>query len=165
MPSDLSTTPIIMVAAGSGLAPFRGFIQERAHQKRVGGKLAPAILFFGCRSQDDDIYREELEEQEASGNLKVYRAFSRGSADPALNICGGYVQDSLTANRESFLSLWQANAKVYVCGSIKLAAQVKDTVIGIVYRAAQEQELSVDLTPQQWFERVGASRYAAELFT
>ncbi|CAJ1335711.1 unnamed protein product, partial [Effrenium voratum] len=54
-----STTPIIMLGAGTGLAPFRGFVREFQAEK---GSRSRTVLFFGCTKRDEDfIYREELE--------------------------------------------------------------------------------------------------------
>lgn len=59
LPSDPSR-PIIMVGPGSGVAPFRGFIQERAAQAKAGEKVGKTILFYGCRrSSEDFLYKEE----------------------------------------------------------------------------------------------------------
>merc|ERR1719431_667155 len=54
-------TPVIMIGPGTGLAPFRGFIQERAWQKSQGKPVGPTVLYFGCRNKGHDyIYQEEL---------------------------------------------------------------------------------------------------------
>ena len=69
MPLDASI-PIVMVGPGTGLAPFRGFIQERRANKKFS-KLKTAgecVLYFGCRRKDQDfIYQSELEEAKESG--------------------------------------------------------------------------------------------------
>ncbi len=78
LPIEPAKTPIICVAAGSGLAPFRGFVQERAAQIAAGRDLAPALLFFGCRGPAvDDLYRSEFDKWAAMGAVDVRRAYSR----------------------------------------------------------------------------------------
>ncbi|QRV98645.1 cytochrome P450 family protein [Ceratobasidium sp. AG-Ba] len=52
-PAD-PTIPMVLFAAGSGLAPFRGFLQERAMQAKSGHRVGKSVLFFGCRTPEDD---------------------------------------------------------------------------------------------------------------
>ena len=80
LPSD-PATPIVMFAAGSGLAPFRGFVQERAAQKTAGRDVGRAVLFFGCRDPEEDyLYMDaELREWVEAGVVEVRPAFSRKS--------------------------------------------------------------------------------------
>lgn len=72
-------TPVVMFCAGSGLAPMRGFIQERAAQKQSGRDVAKMLLFFGCRSPEEDyLYGDsDLKEWVEMGVVDVRPAFSR----------------------------------------------------------------------------------------
>jgi cytochrome P450 / NADPH-cytochrome P450 reductase len=78
LPAD-PTVPVVMFAAGSGLAPMRGFIQERAEQRKAGRETGRMILFYGCRTPEDDyLYSEsDLKEWEALGVVEVLPAFSK----------------------------------------------------------------------------------------
>jgi NADPH-ferrihemoprotein reductase len=59
LPSD-SQTPVILIGPGTGVAPFRAFVQERAHLVKQGKSVGRTLLFFGCRhSEQDFIYESE----------------------------------------------------------------------------------------------------------
>lgn len=61
LPSDPSK-PVIMVGPGTGVAPFRGFIQERAEQAKKGDNVGETVLFYGCRRENEDwLYKDEFE--------------------------------------------------------------------------------------------------------
>ncbi|KAJ3542109.1 hypothetical protein NM208_g4268 [Fusarium decemcellulare] len=109
LPHDVVNTPVICFCAGSGLAPFRGFFQDRAAILSAGRRLAPALLFYGCRSPDaDDLYRKEFDAWEKLGAVSVRRAFSR---DTAKNKGCAYDQDRLLADKEDVYELWHQGAK------------------------------------------------------
>lgn len=80
LPQDASV-PIVMFAAGSGIAPMRGFIQERAIQFAHGRKIGKTTLFYGCRSPDEDyLYaNDDFEEWMKLGFLEIKPAFSRAT--------------------------------------------------------------------------------------
>src|SRR5205085_2200677 len=76
LPDD-AAVPIIMIGPGTGLAPFRGFLQERAARKAQGATLGPALLFFGCRHPEQDyLYADELKGFAAGGITELHTAFS-----------------------------------------------------------------------------------------
>ena len=74
-PIDMARSPVIMIASGSGLGPFRAFLQEMERYRREEKPLARALLFFGCKGPDkDDLYRKEFDEFERSGIVRIIRA-------------------------------------------------------------------------------------------
>lgn len=124
-PKDTSR-PMILVAAGSGIAPFRGFVQER--RSCVGRGVTPGrtMLFYGCRSRDADfLYEEAWREAEEEGILEVDVAESRGGGEKV------YVQDRIRARIDAVLALiLEERAGFYICGSVDMARGVKDALIG-----------------------------------
>ncbi|KAI6497010.1 hypothetical protein PoMZ_05916 [Pyricularia oryzae] len=150
-------TPVVCICAGSGMAPFRAFAQERAALVGAGRKVAPLLLFFGCREPGvDDLYREELEGWEAKGVLSVRRAYSRRTEQS--EGCR-YVQDRLLKNRAEVKSLWSQDAKVFVCGSREVAEGVKEAMFKVV---AGKEGSSEEV--QAWYEEVRNVRYASDIF-
>lgn len=81
-PPEDPAIPLVMVCAGSGLAPMRGFLQERAMQKKAGRDVAKNLLFFGCHSEHDFIYGDtDLKEWAELGIVDIRPAFSRSPAE------------------------------------------------------------------------------------
>ncbi|UYV65642.1 POR, partial [Cordylochernes scorpioides] len=112
--------PIIMIGPGTGLAPFRGFLQERDHFRKEGKKVGETVLYFGCRHRDQDyLYQEELEQYMAEGTLsKLHLAFSRDQEKKV------YVTHLL---RELKAEVWnligERNGHIYVCGDARTMAR------------------------------------------
>ncbi len=126
LPDDASV-PIIMIGPGTGLAPFRGFLQERAARKAKGATLGPAMLFFGCRHPDQDyLYADELKAFAADGITELHTAFSRAEGPKT------YVQNLVAAQKDRVWSLIEQGAIIYVCGDGgKMEPDVKAALVAI----------------------------------
>src|SRR6201999_3253760 len=110
LPDD-PAVPVIMIGPGTGLAPFRGFLQERAALKAKGVTLGQAILFFGCRHPAQDyLYADELKGFAADGVAELHTAFSRGDGPKT------YVQNLLAQQKDKVWSLIERGAVIFVCG-------------------------------------------------
>lgn len=120
--------PIVMVAAGTGIAPFRAFLQERERMHAMGKDLGTMLLFFGCRNPDQDfIYASELAElQKQFGDLfRLVMAFSRADDEREK----AYVQHRVAEHAETVCKLLvNDNANFYICGSAAMARDVSNTI-------------------------------------
>uniref|UniRef100_A0A8B9HBJ5 Nitric oxide synthase n=1 Tax=Astyanax mexicanus TaxID=7994 RepID=A0A8B9HBJ5_ASTMX len=117
-------SPTILIGAGSGIAPFRSFWQQRYHDmKKTGLKGSPMMLVFGCRGSDTDhLYKEETYEMRDNSTLKsITPAYSRQPGQPKV-----YVQDVLKKqlSEEVWQVLHQNSGHLYVCGGINMARDV-----------------------------------------
>jgi sulfite reductase (NADPH) flavoprotein alpha-component len=133
LPGD-PAVPIIMIGPGTGVAPFRAFLQER----RAVGANGRNWLFFGHqRSNCDFFYEDEFKEMKASGLLtRLSLAWSRDGNEKI------YVQDRM---REVGRDLWAwltDGAHIYVCGDAKRMA--KDVEIALVDIVAQHGARSAE---------------------
>ncbi|KAL4440247.1 hypothetical protein ABPG75_003248 [Micractinium tetrahymenae] len=130
--------PVIMVAAGTGLAPFRGFWQERLLRLQQGQALGPALLLFGCRSRAKDfLFAEHLEEVQAQGAItRLLPALSRESGERK-----AYVQDVvLRQEKELAPLLAHPRCHVYICGSSNMAQEVGGRAARSVIASQQEPQ-------------------------
>ena len=152
-------TPLIMICAGSGIAPFRGFLQERATQKEGGQDVGPALLFFGTNHAGVDyLYRDELERWEAAGVVTVLPAFSlqpRGEVS--------FVQHRVWEERARIVELFQRGGSVFVCGDGQyMAPAVRETLVRIYREASGAGEADA----QKWVETVEHEhgRFVSDVF-
>ncbi len=133
LPED-ADAPIIMVGPGTGVAPFRAFLQER---KAIGAR-GKTWLFFGAqREQSDFYYREEFEQYLAEGWLtRLDTAFSRDQAHKI------YVQHRMTSASSELWKWLEQGAYFYVCGDAKRMAKDVDAVLRQIVQ--QQGGLSVE---------------------
>ncbi|MFL5659795.1 MAG: cytochrome P450 [Ktedonobacteraceae bacterium] len=156
LPED-PLTPLIMIGPGTGLAPFRGFLQERAALKAQGKEVSKALLFFGCRHpQQDFIYEDELKAFAEQGITKLSCAFSR------MNGHKTYVQDNIKENKDEVWQLIQDGANIYICGDAsKMAPDVKKAFASIYQEKTGKNEQEAN----QWLDELTAqSRYLVDVW-
>ncbi|KAK4560538.1 hypothetical protein LTR86_005735 [Recurvomyces mirabilis] len=163
-PTDAEKTPVLMFCAGTGLAPFRSFIQERAAQIGAGRELAPAQLYYGCRHPEKDLlYASELKRWEAMGAVKIYYAFSQASEQSDGH---KHIVDALRANKKDLFNLWDKGARVFVCGSRDLGEGVRKVVLDLAMERAAEKGKETSLEKAEaWFDSVRNERYSTDVFT
>jgi sulfite reductase (NADPH) flavoprotein alpha-component len=108
-----TTAPIIMAGLGTGLAPFRAFVQERAYQKQQGHEIGEVLLYMGSRHQREEyLYGEEWEAYQDAGIITLLgRAFSRDQPEKI------YIQDrmrqTLAEIQDAYL---EKEGSFYLCG-------------------------------------------------
>jgi sulfite reductase (NADPH) flavoprotein alpha-component len=114
-------TPMIMVGPGTGVAPFRAFLQER---KATGAKGRNWLFFGDQREATDFLYREELEAALADGSLhKLDTAFSRDQEHKI------YGQHRMHENGAELFDWLESGAYFYVCGDAKRMAKDVDAAL------------------------------------
>jgi cytochrome P450/NADPH-cytochrome P450 reductase len=156
VPTDPST-PMIMIATGTGLSPFRGFLQERAAQGR-DAELGPALLLYGCREPDSDfIYEDEIREFESKGIVEIVTAYSN-----APDGTKAWVQHKVTERGEQILDLMNKGGIVYVCGAADTVAPALRQTFADIYQqhAGVSQEAAL-----AWMEaQRSANRYLEDVW-
>eukprot|EP00873_Tetraselmis_striata_P027357 jgi/Tetstr1/447621/TSEL_034982.t1 len=162
MPPSLAA-PLILVGPGTGVAPFRSFLQEREAHLLAGEAVAPCMLFFGCRNACADyFYKEEFERFAANGVLMggvgLQTAFSRDQ--PAKR----YVQHCIRERASEVWALLQVpGSAIYVAGS----AQKMPEDVAAAFRSVAESAGS--MTPaeaEMWLRRLELSkRYNVETWS
>lgn len=158
LPED-EETPIIMIGPGTGVAPFRGFLQAREVMKKEGRQLGEAHLYFGCRNPSEDfLYREELEGYQNAGIVKLHTAFSRVE-----NKTKVYVQHMLEEDKAEIIRLLDQGAKLYICGDgSKMAPDVEATL----RKAYREIHKTSEQEALEWLDKLLSSRqYTKDVWT
>lgn len=143
LPQD-PATPIIMIGPGTGIAPFRGFLQQRDHLQQEGAQLGQALLFFGCRHPDHDyMYRDELEDFHERGIAEVHTAFSRHDGKKA------YVQDLIAEQADTVWDMIEAGARIYICGD---GARMEPDVRRTLTRICMDKKGCDEAAAENWID-------------
>lgn len=117
---------VVMAGLGTGMAPFRAFIQERAYLKSQGVKVGPIALYFGSRSKSMEyLYGDELDAYHEDGLLTYLRcAFSRDQPHKI------YIQDRIAEDKEVLNTLFmENNGHFYLCGPTWPVSDVRKALI------------------------------------
>jgi sulfite reductase (NADPH) flavoprotein alpha-component len=179
-----ASTPIVMLAGGTGIAPFRGFVLERMRRPDCGEMW----LFLATRSREYLYYIEDLLPAVASGRLHLRVAFSREDVDVAFERAreGGlrpvfvpgsrrYLQDMLL-EPDTARTLWDllrsqeeggVGAYVYVCGRSRIAREVNEAFRSIIARFDPRTDADERgrAARRVLARMVGEGRYMQEIFT
>jgi len=153
VPADESA-PMIMIGPGTGVAPFRGFLHERA----VSGATGRNWLFFGDQHRDTDfVYRDELTELQEQGVLdRLDLAFSRDQAEKV------YVQTRMLERSAELFAWLEDGGHVYVCGDAsRMAKDVEAALLQVIRtgRARGEDDAQAYLADMR-----RAKRYVRDVY-
>jgi sulfite reductase (NADPH) flavoprotein alpha-component len=143
---DNDDAEIIMVGAGTGIAPFRAFLQERAERGASGGNY----LFFGNpHAHCDFLYQAEWQNHVENGLLKgIHLAFSRDQKQKI------YVQHKLAEQGRAIVQALDNGAYFYVCGAkIPMSEDVEHTLLDLIM---QNKDLSLDAA-REYLENLAAT--------
>jgi cytochrome P450/NADPH-cytochrome P450 reductase len=147
-------TPMILIGPGTGFAPLRGFLQERALLAERG----PAKLFYGCRHPGHDwLYRAEMEQWAADGVADLHLAFSAVAEHPHR-----FVQEALAEAGDEVWELLERGAHVYLCGD---GARMAPAVRGELLTLHRRHTGSTAEQAEVWLRSLEASgRYQQDVF-
>ncbi|BDX34311.1 NADPH--cytochrome P450 reductase [Mycobacterium antarcticum] len=152
---------VILVSAGTGVAPFCGFLGDRLAAKRAGEPFSSALCFFGVRDPEVDyIFRDEFEEGERQGIVRMRPAFSRAPQNGVR-----YVQDRIAADADDVWDLLgdpTKNTHVFVCGDGGRMAPAVRAAFRDIYRARTGTD---DAAAKDWLEAlVESDRYVEDVW-
>ncbi|KAJ9134022.1 hypothetical protein NKR23_g10415 [Pleurostoma richardsiae] len=166
LPAD-PKTPVILVAAGTGIAPMRAFIQERAAIAGARGKtgseiFASATLYYGCRAYDEDfLYRDELQGWEKdAGVVKVRPAYSRHGPDGSAG--GKHVDEVIWEDRDELVDQFKKGGRILVCGSAARLGRSTHDVFLRIYKETHPE--ATDEDAEAWLLVQKEDRYLSDVF-
>lgn len=152
-------TPVIMIAAGTGLAPFRGAIADRRALTASGAQLPTALCYFGCDGPDTDyLYADELREAERAGAVSMRPVFSHAPVDGLR-----FVQHRIAAESAEVWELLEAGARVHVCGDgARMAPGVRDAFRELYVRNTPGAD---EAAAESWLQELTArGRYVEDVY-
>ncbi|WAL99435.1 cytochrome P450 [Streptomyces sp. Je 1-369] len=159
VPAD-AHTPVIMIGAGTGLAPFRGAIADRLELLRDGTRPAPALCYFGCDHPDVDyLHRTELEAAERAGAVSMRPTYSKAPEGELL-----FVQHRIAAESEELWHLLEAGAQVYVCGDGARMAPGVRAAFQALHMKHAGADTSQEASEAWWRGLVAEGRYVEDVY-
>lgn len=147
-------TPVIMIGPGTGVAPFRAFMQEREATEATGDNW----MFFGDQTFTQDfLYQVEWQNYLKSGLLtKMDVAFSRDQAEKI------YVQDRIKENAAEVFAWLERGAHVYICGDMsRMAKDVEVTLLTVI---AEQGKLTEEQAAEYLKDLRNAKRYQKDVY-
>lgn len=149
---------VILISAGTGVAPFCGFLGDRLAAKQSGLPFSRALCFFGVRDPEVDyIFRDQFEDAERQGIVAMRPAFSRAPQNGVR-----YVQDRITADADEVWELIGDPAKdthVFICGDGGRMAPAVRAAFRDIYRARTGAD---EDAARAWLEGLVASDHYVE---
>lgn len=155
-----STQPIIMAGLGTGLAPFRAFVQHRALEKAQGIDIGPVLLYMGSRHQREEYcYGEEWEAYRDAGVITLLgRAFSRDQPQKI------YIQDRMRETLNDIMdALVQKDGAFYLCGPTWPVPDVTNVLEEAIAVHSKKAGKKVD-TRKEIEKLKDAGRYVLEVY-
>jgi sulfite reductase alpha subunit-like flavoprotein len=132
LPVSSYSTPVILVGTGTGLAPFIGFLSERADvmKSSTNRGFGKSHLFFGCRNEAEFIMEDQINEWDQNNVVDAHITYSRSLFKPK-----NYVQDAIKNHGEELANLILSNANganVYICGDAHIAKLCSDAFVSLL---------------------------------
>ena len=158
LPED-STKPVMMIAAGSGIAPFRGFWMRRNELIKMGKNVGKTLLYFGCRKRSMDLLKDETDALTKDGmEFERISAYSREVA-----MQKQYVQDAVAKDGDKIYNLWiKEGGFLYVCGKNSMA-QALEEVLATIFQTNGKFNKEEALAEVDKLKK--AKRYQEDIFT
>jgi sulfite reductase (NADPH) flavoprotein alpha-component len=154
------TAPLIMAGLGTGLAPFRAFVQYRAMQKAQGKDIGAILLYMGSRHQREEyLYGEEWEAYQDAGVITLLgRAFSRDQPQKI------YIQDRMRQTISDIIKAYiKEEGSFYLCGPTWPVPDVTEVLEEAIARDAKAMSKRVDSRKE--IERLKEDlRYVLEVY-